>query len=81
VLLPVIFIIMLFFYLTYPDLAWRLKDFKMELVEGFDRGSVNYINRGGGGFTWFLCRSMNLALCIKRCDGTPNRSRAARYKD
>ena len=30
--------------LAYPDLAWRPKDFKMELVEGFDRGSVCYIN-------------------------------------
>lgn len=30
--------------LAYPDLAWRPKDLKMELVEGFDSGSVNYIN-------------------------------------
>ena len=30
--------------LAYPDFDWRPKDFKMELVEGFDRGSVNYIN-------------------------------------
>ena len=29
--------------LAYPDFDWRPKDFKMELVEGFDRGSVNYI--------------------------------------
>jgi len=29
---------MLFFYLPHPNLAWRPKDFKMELVEGFDRG-------------------------------------------
>ena len=30
--------------LTYPDFNWRPKEFRMELVEGFDRGSVNYIN-------------------------------------
>ncbi|MCD4815487.1 MAG: hypothetical protein K8R06_03695 [Methanosarcinales archaeon] len=30
--------------LAYSDFDWRPKDFKMELVEGFDRGSVNYIN-------------------------------------
>ena len=30
--------------LAYPNLAWKPKDFKMELVEGFDRGSVCYIN-------------------------------------
>ena len=30
--------------LAYTDFDWRLKDFKMELVEGFDRGSVIYIN-------------------------------------
>jgi len=30
--------------LAYPDLAWRPKDFKMELVEGFERGSVCHIN-------------------------------------
>ncbi len=30
--------------LAYPDFDWRPKEFKMELVEGFDRGSVNYIN-------------------------------------
>jgi len=29
--------------LVYPDFDWRPKDFKMELVEGFDRGCVNYI--------------------------------------
>ena len=30
--------------LAHPDFDWRPKDFKMELVEGFDRGSVIYIN-------------------------------------
>lgn len=30
--------------LAYPDLAWQPKDLRMELVEGFDRGSVCYIN-------------------------------------
>ena len=30
--------------LAYPYFDWKPKDFKMELVEGFDRGSVNYIN-------------------------------------
>ncbi|MBW6519177.1 MAG: hypothetical protein K0A89_11835 [ANME-2 cluster archaeon] len=30
--------------LAYPDLAWRPKDLRMELVQGFDRGSVCYIN-------------------------------------
>jgi hypothetical protein len=30
--------------LAYTDFDWRPKDFKMELVEGFDRGCVNYIN-------------------------------------
>ncbi|MDF1557422.1 MAG: hypothetical protein P1P80_04485 [ANME-2 cluster archaeon] len=30
--------------LAYPNINWRPKDFKMELVEGFDRGSVCYIN-------------------------------------
>ncbi len=41
-------------YLVYPYLVWRPKEFKMELVEGFDRGSVNYINQDGErGFTFF----------------------------
>jgi len=31
-------------YQTIEILAWIPEDFKMELVEGFDRGSVNYIN-------------------------------------
>jgi hypothetical protein len=30
--------------LVYPDAAWQPDDMKMELVEGFDRGSTNYIN-------------------------------------
>jgi len=33
-------------------LPWIPEDFKMELVEGFDRGSVNYVNLDGG---WFGC--------------------------
>lgn len=30
--------------LVYPDATWQPDDMKMELVEGFDRGSTNYIN-------------------------------------
>jgi hypothetical protein len=29
--------------LVYPDVFWRPKDLNIELVEGFDRGSVGYI--------------------------------------
>lgn len=29
---------------AYPDFDWRPKEFRIELVEVFDRGSVNYIN-------------------------------------
>jgi len=30
--------------MAYSGFNWRPKDFKMELVEGFDRGSVCYIS-------------------------------------
>jgi len=29
--------------LVYPSIAWQPEEFRIELVEGFDRGSVNYI--------------------------------------
>jgi len=29
--------------LVYPSMAWQPENLKLELVEGFDRGSVNYI--------------------------------------
>ena len=29
--------------LVYPSMAWQPEELKLELVEGFDRGSVNYI--------------------------------------
>lgn len=29
--------------LVYPDVAWWPEDLEIELVEGFDRGSVGYI--------------------------------------
>lgn len=29
--------------LTYPDIRWRPDELNIELVEGFDRSSVNYI--------------------------------------
>jgi hypothetical protein len=29
--------------LVYPDMGWQPKDMDMELVQGFDRSSVNYI--------------------------------------
>ena len=31
-------------YLVYPEAAWKPDDERMELVEGFDRSSVTYIN-------------------------------------
>ena len=30
--------------LVYPDISWKPDDMHIELVEGFDRSSVNYIN-------------------------------------
>ena len=30
-------------FLSWPDIAWRPENVKIELVEGFDRGSVSYI--------------------------------------
>ncbi len=30
--------------LVYPDAAWQPDDMRLELVEGFDRGSASYIN-------------------------------------
>ncbi|HEY9246765.1 MAG TPA: hypothetical protein VIO11_07970 [Candidatus Methanoperedens sp.] len=32
-----------FHNLVYPDAAWRPDDMKLELVDGFDRGSTGYI--------------------------------------
>lgn len=30
-------------FLSWPDIAWRPENVRIELVEGFDRGSVSYI--------------------------------------
>jgi hypothetical protein len=31
-------------HLVYPDMAWQPEDLQIELVEDFDRSSVNYIS-------------------------------------